>query len=85
MTTFITETGSKYEVDEGRLTWRKNFNQPERIAWLKALKVEHELKVKTWADVNGLSEDRPPEVGERLYIGSRDVWWLSTKVVEIIK
>lgn len=80
---YVTRSGARYLVDEDNGTWRKNDDAREYLMWLKALNVTEDQTVMTWSDVEAISEDRTPVVGERIYIGSHNVWWLSTPVVRI--
>ncbi len=80
---YVTRSGARYLVDEDNGTWRKNDDAREYLMWLKALNVTEDQTVMTWTDVEAISEDRAPVVGERIYIGSHNVWWLSTPVVRI--
>jgi hypothetical protein len=77
-----TETGSVYEIDD-RLICRK---YDKNGVGIDSFKVWYMKSVPD--DVLTMSElyDLPkgdPEVGKRLYLGGRDSWWLSTRVVKI--
>lgn len=85
---FTTSTGSTYEViDDER--WRKNHGWLDRLWEFAAVPPWEDNRSEAvrqglieWSRKNG-DMMRWPEVGECLYIMSRDVWWLSTPIVEI--
>lgn len=85
---FTTSTGSTYEVvDEDR--WRKShgwFDQLWEFAAVPPWEGNRSEVVKAglieWSRKNG-DMMRWPEVGECLFIMSRDAWWLSTPIVKI--
>ena len=82
MKTVITETGSQYRIDEDRGRWQKNSGPWETIWWAYGVALENLRECKTWDEVGRVPE-RPIEPGNRLYIGARDIWWLSTEIVEV--
>lgn len=77
-----TETGSVYEIDEHGIC-RKYDASGECIdafrAWYMAPVPNEVVSVEEVYDL----PKGDPEVGKRLYIGGRDSWWVSTKVVSI--
>jgi hypothetical protein len=79
----VTNSGSVYLIDEEHRSWRKNNEPIERIWWCKAFVIDNAPNAKTWADISEAAEDRFPEVGEHLYIGARDVWYLSTPIISV--
>ena len=84
MIRITTETGSIYEKDSHGF-WRKfdkdgNWIDSFKVFFMKP--VPNDENIKTWADLLDLPEGTP-EVGKRLYIGSRGASWISTRVVSI--
>ena len=78
-----TVTGSKYNIDREYGIWRKNGGIPHRIDWMRAVPSEERKRIASWRDLEEHSEDREPLVGEHLYIGGSEAWWLSTEIVSI--
>lgn len=80
----VTETGSTYEIDEVTGRWRKNTRPWETTWWAYGVDTEAADSCTSWSDVGGLPKlEITP--GRRLYIGSRGVWWLSTRITEVIE
>lgn len=85
---FTTSTGSTYEViDDTR--WRKNADWLDPLWEFAAVPPWEDNRSEVvkgglieWSRKNG-DMMRWPEVGECLYILGREVWWLSTPIVEI--
>lgn len=79
-----TESGSVYEIKDGLCN--KYDSTGERI---DAFKVWYMKVVPDWVttakEIYDLPDDtrREPEIGKRLYLGGKDTWWISTKVVSI--
>lgn len=84
MTTYVTETGSKYEVDHERGFWKKNGGPTQRIWWAYGVEADAADKCGSWSDVQELPK-LPITPGVRMYIGSREEWWLTTEIVEVIE
>lgn len=84
MTTYVTASGSRYEVDHEKGFWRKNSGSRERLHWIYGVDSEEAKRCRNWADVGNLPE-KEVVPGVRLYIGSGDVWWLSTEIREVIE
>lgn len=82
---YTTETGSYYDISGDR--WSKNglgsgsliefFAVPDWRADRQAARTG----IIAYAHDNNLG--RTPEVGDCLFISSRDTWWLSTRVTKI--
>ena len=73
-----TRSGSTYYIDEERGLWKKNNDGWERTWWAYSVPVN----IANFA--NAEKEERLPlTVGLRMYIGSKDIWWL-TSVIESI-
>lgn len=75
-----TESGSVYRIDTEAGFWTKNGGPPERL-W--DLQVGDTL-AWPWNCPTGWSRAKEPEVGKNMYIASRDVQFVSTKVAEIV-
>lgn len=73
-----TEGGSHYLIDEEYGWWRKNSDSWERLWWSYCVPVE----VDSFLAARD-HEKLPLSVGFRMYIGSRDLWWLSSPIVKI--
>lgn len=81
-----TESGRKYLIDVEDGFWRRLPKTPggypggwERIWSLqKGTHFAHPFD-----SPKGTWEDGMPEVGKYMHVGSRDVWWTSTKVASI--
>lgn len=77
-----TESGSRYEIDDHRIC--RKFNSEGtgvdsfKVFFMKAIPDTVTNLGEIWDHPNG-----EPEVGKLLYIGGKDGWWLSTKVVSI--
>lgn len=84
MTTYITQNGSRYEVNYEKGFWRKNNGYWEQLLWAYGIDTEDTKECRGWADVHRLPEREIAE-GRHLYIGNGDVWWLTTPVKEIIE
>lgn len=82
--TYVTASGSEYEVDFDKQLWKKNGGPSERIWWAHGVDSEEANKCKDWSDVEVAPRTNIRE-GVHLYIGSRDVWWLSTPIKEVIE
>lgn len=79
-TIITTESGSVYTLQHG--FWRKNngsFNKTWRKFCISNETIE---SAKTWQDIYD-AEPLPLQVGLRMYITSRDEYWLSTPIVSI--
>lgn len=73
-----TVNGSTYIIDEDERFWRKNDGQWERLWWhysVPIAAVDFSTAEK--------EEHLPLTVGLRLYIGSRNVWWLTSTIEAI--
>lgn len=82
----ITSTGSRYRIDLDRKFWSKidkygNRHQTESI-W--ELKIGTELKWP-WDAPDSWEFATQPEIGKHLFLASKDVWWASTPIVEILE
>lgn len=76
-----TETGSVYEIDDG-LCIKKNA-EGERIDAFKVWVMKPVPDdITTWEEIHDLPQGEP-EVGKRLYLAGRDVFWISTQVVSV--
>lgn len=76
-----TETGSVYQIDDGFCV--KMDADGHRIDSFKAWTIKAVPdEVTTWDEVHALSPSEP-EIGKRMYIAGRDVFWVSTRVVSI--
>lgn len=78
MKRYITESGAEYVVGQGG--WEKNGYHEGPLHWLNAVP---DIQPRTFEGIEKVAEDRPPVVGERLFIGNRDVWYLSTAIERI--
>ena len=77
-----TETGSVYEIDEHGLC-RKYDASGDHIDTFKVwYMVPVPNEVVSAKEIYDLPKG-DPEIGKRLYIGGRDNWWVSTKVISI--
>lgn len=73
-----TRSGSTYYIDEERGFWQKNNDGWERTWWA------YSVPVSICSFVDAEKEERLPlTVGLRMYIGSRNVWWLSSAIDSI--
>jgi hypothetical protein len=82
MLTITTETGSVYTVDYLNICEKRDKDNN----WIDTFKVLTMKPVGDWVtNLNDLLElpNGNPEIGKRLYLGGRDTWWISTKVVSI--
>jgi hypothetical protein len=76
-----TQSGSRYEIVDGICTKYNNLGtriDAFKVYFTKALPLDVTQMGEVW--------DYPfsePEVGKLLYIGGKDIWWLSTEVVSI--
>lgn len=82
--TVTTESGAVYEIDTYAQFWRKNQSSVERIWWCYGIPHEEALKLTGWPAMTGVKQ-AIPKVGEHLYIGSRDVWWISSPVTKVTR
>jgi hypothetical protein len=77
-----TESGSRYEIDDHRICKKfdsaGNVVDAFKVFFMKAVPTTVTQLGDVWNYPNG-----EPEVGMLLYIGGKDVSWLSTKVVSI--
>jgi hypothetical protein len=77
-----TETGSVYEIDDHGIC-RKYDKSGECIdsfkVWYMVPVPNEVVSVKEIYDL----PKGDPEIGKRLYIGGKDSWWVSTRVVSI--
>lgn len=80
-----TETGAYYVIDNEGQFWRKNEGPTQRTWSMKTLPAEPWFN--NWHDayaaLSEVDETDTPVVGERLYISSRDEYYLSTVIVAI--
>lgn len=84
LTTYVTESGSRYCISEDGLFWRKNDGSRERLYWAYGVDPDLVKSCKAWGDLEGLPQEEIRE-GVRLFIGNWEVWWLSTVIKEVIK
>lgn len=70
--------GSSYFISTEYGWWRKNEGSWERIWWAHGVSPETDTLIAA-RDAKQL----PIEVGNLLYIGSRDIWWLSTVIEKV--
>lgn len=77
-----TESGSRYEIDDHGICRKfDSANRPVdsfKVFFMKAIPANVTEMGEIWDYPNG-----DPQVGMLLYIGGREGWWLSTKVVSI--
>lgn len=73
-----TRSGSTYLIDEEHGFWQKNNDGWERIWW--AYSVPASIGSFKAAETE---EKLPLTVGLRMYIGSKDIWWLSSVIDSI--
>jgi len=76
-----TKTGSVYTIDDGFcVKTDKNGNRVDAFKlWTMKSLPKH---VKTWDEVHELPGGEPV-IGECLYLAGKDVWWVSSAVVDI--
>lgn len=74
-----TQSGSTYLIDEERGFWKKNNDSWERIWWAYSVPAS----IGSFKAAYETEEKLSLTVGFRMYIGSREVWWL-TSVIESI-
>lgn len=79
MKKLTTRSGSVYFIDEESSFWRKNNDQWERIWQMHCIHPEDFMKWNNKEEYERL----PLQVGKKLYIAGRDIWWLSTEIVSI--
>ena len=79
---FYTNT-SVYWVDLEGGFWRKNQGGLERLWGFGALPGGAEDGIPDWSEVRDALEERDPVIGERLYVSSRDLWYLSSPIERI--
>ena len=72
-----TATGSYYVIDNG--FWNKNGGSWERVWWAHCIP---DTPYASWSAIE-MAEHKPIQGGLRMYIGSWDVWWVSTPIVSI--
>ena len=78
-----TESGAVYTIVDGFC--RKTNRHGEMFAPFKVWTVKAvEDDVDTWVKLLS-SPNTVPEVGKRLYVSGKDVWWLSSRVVYVDK
>ncbi len=85
MIELVTSTGAKYHIDLENQFWRKTSRDGHVGYWdrLWGYKRSPEFpKGFPWEADTGW-ESELPEVGQHLYITSRDQWWISTPIVEV--
>lgn len=76
---FTTESGRVYRVDVEDQFWHRSPSfYPHRTWALMAGKA----KTLPWQDKDNWREGLP-EVGEHLYVGDRDEWYVSNRIVSI--
>lgn len=77
-----TESGSSYEIDDHGICRKFNGEgacvDSFKVFFMKAIPDTITNMGDIWDCPNG-----NPEVGKLLYIGGKDGWWLSTKVISI--
>lgn len=82
VTKYTTETGSIYKVwDDG--LWTKNHDMVHGLMIYKAITNQQFENAKSVKELFDIAIDKPPVVGERLYIASTSTWWISTTIVMI--
>lgn len=74
-----TKSGSVYLIDQERHFWKKNDDPWERIWQMYCINPEDFLKWNNKEEYEKL----PLQTGKKLYITSRDIWWLSTEIISI--
>lgn len=81
-----TSTGARYIIDVEDSFWRKIHKDGREDPWERiwSMKYSTTLNDFPWNDPKGWT-DGVPEVGSHLYIGSKNVWWLSTKIVSVVE
>jgi hypothetical protein len=78
MQLITTKTGSTYRLRAG--LWSKNYDPYwEKVWWAYCI---HDEDFAKWANHEEV-EHLEIQVGKKLYIGSRDMWWMSTTIVSI--
>lgn len=79
-----TETGSVYNIDRGLC-----LKSDSSGTLIDSFKVYVMKVIPDWVTTVEEIYDIPnnpsmtPEVGKRLYLGGKDSWWISTRVIEI--
>lgn len=73
-----TENGRQYDIDLDTGFWARSPHWAPHRTWMLQA---GDQKVEPWN--GGTWEERMPEVGEHLYIGDRDQWFVSNKVISI--
>lgn len=80
----ISESGAKYIIDLEIGLWikitRDGYINPSERIW--SLQVGTELTTP-WKDPDNWQKADLPEVGKHLYLAAKDVWYVSTKIVEV--
>lgn len=74
-----TKSGAVYVVNEKDGFWKKNNDPVERILFCHGVYPEDLIK---WHNKEPYDQ-QPISQGTHLYIGSKDVWWLSTPIVSV--
>lgn len=80
----VTESGSRYRIDVEDSFWIKicKHGLPEPVERIWSLKVGTKL-VQPWNGPEFWEDASTPEVGKHLYISGKDVWYVSTLIVEV--
>jgi hypothetical protein len=79
MKKITTKSGAVYLIDNARGFWKKNDSDWDRTYWAYSVYGEDLSK---WANQEEV-EHLEIQVGAHLYIGSKNMWWMSTKIKKI--
>lgn len=84
--TAVTETNRRYniDIDEGFWVRYRVGERPDPVERLWASKVGT-CRVWPWDSPDDWQESAIPVVGKFLYISSRDVWYVSTVIVDVFE
>jgi hypothetical protein len=80
----ITESGSTYTINERGICTKHDSSGRGVDAFKVYITKAIPDSTSSMPEIHALPESAP-EVGKRLYVGSKDGWWLSTLVVSIEK
>lgn len=80
----VSATGARYQIDLEQSFWRKidrngNSYGTERL-W--DLQVGDSLAFP-WNDPDAWKKSTTPQVDKHLFVSGRDIWWVSTTIIEI--
>lgn len=79
----ITESGSVYEINDSRVCSKYDSDgkliDAFKVFFIKAVPDT----VRTMGELWDYPNTGKPEVGKLMYVGGKDGWWLSTKVVSV--